>query len=324
MTSKHARRSTPKHSIFYRTRGPKAGSHIITRTDLLAQVLGITNPTDTERAAVQAMTQMWAPSTWAAKTGRWADLAGYCTARQVEVTPIQAVCFLDQLTVSIQAKHSYAKTLRSIFTRLQMTTVPLDFYSASLRAQGALVPLKQAPGITKAQLLEVMHGIPEQDQIALLIAWKTASRWEETAALHKEMFVVTTPEVVVINWGRATKGSRQDPFRESMFAAIVGPDTPRIACYVQKMDTNNPLSNLSGQALIKLMKTRLGSTYTTHSIKHGAVCQLLRNAAEGNVDLVAVMRLAKHKNLETTIRYGLSDPRAVALSLRTQEATRLL
>ena len=83
---------------------------------------------------------------------------------------------------------------------------------------------------------------------------------------------------------------------------------------------DQPLSKWSTQKISNAMKKLFGKEYSSHSLKHGAITFLLGLVAKGTLTLEEVARLAKHENVETTIRYG-GNPEVVALALGTQRAT---
>ena len=93
-------------------------------------------------------------------------------------------------------------------------------------------------------------------------------------------------------------------------------------------DSGAPQDNATRPAPVELvdaedlerMKKLFGKEYSSHSLKHGAITFLLGLVAKGTLTLEEVARLAKHENVETTIRYG-GNPEVVALALGTQRAT---
>jgi hypothetical protein len=96
-----------------------------------------------------------------------------------------------------------------------------------------------------------------------------------------------------------------------------------------RLKANDRFTTLSGDA-IRATLQRYPSTreLTLHSFKRGAADVLIREAVAGNLDIELLPRLLKHKHPlqelpDVTLRY-ISDQVALALALRTQEATRLL
>ncbi|KAJ9436747.1 hypothetical protein DIPPA_28398 [Diplonema papillatum] len=166
-----------------------------------------------------------------------------------------------------------------------------------------------------------------------LLAWKSASRWAEAAALSSKQFLRVAPEEIVIDWEQTPKGRRRNPFKPSRFAVIVGPLTPELAEMFQASAPFDELCSLTTTGLDS-MWTRSPEMrrYSAHSIKRGAVTRLFDLIASGvSIPLCSVHRLAKHEEpggtegaiSETTIRYG-GNLLALARVLGTAKATKHL
>lgn len=289
---------------------------------LLAKIFSINRPDSTELAALQAMEHAWAPSTWRARCSLWTRFRKWATSRPMN--PITAVAFIKQVrTATIQGKHPMSKTLKALFGYMGHNTTAFTIYQKSLVAQGALIPLHQAKAIMRPQVLKLSATVRRQCRgtaIAVKTSWKICGRWMETASITPSMCPVITPTRIVIAWGQKHKSGRQKPFSKHMFTVIEGEWTAEIAAHLKTMQRDQPLSKWSTQKISNAMKKLFGKEYSSHSLKHGAITFLLGLVAKGILTLEEVARLAKHENVETTIRYG-GNPEVVALALGTQRAT---
>jgi hypothetical protein len=233
--------------------------------------------------------------------------------------------FVTQLGVTPQGTHGYLKVASAVLAT--KAKQPLQMATAEARAAGALKPIRQAPPLLKEELhnpvlLEPIIRFP------LLVGWKSSSRWDEVGRLlGKGLTVHEEPELmVIIDWDQATKASRLDPHRSSRYAVIVGDGTAEIAAFVRNWPPDKPITELTTSQLSQTLK-RVRAELSAHSVKAGAVDVLARAVAEGRCSEVAMCRLAKHARLDdlpsTTLRY-VRDAKALALLLRTQEASRML
>jgi hypothetical protein len=148
--------------------------------------------------------------------------------------------------------------------------------------------------------------------------------------LRSNQILWRRPTQVVIDWWRTPKGRRGDPFRQSRYVVIEGPETPVIAAILAKLRTFTQLTNVSSLELGNMwMEDPDLHEYTASSIKRGAITHLDRLVAGGlEINPVYRSRLFKHSNPadpepRITVRYG-GDRLAKARSLKTQRVTRHL
>ena len=183
---------------------------------------------------------------------------------------------------------------------------------------GAEIPNSQAKPITRAELEQIECTIPVK--VALLMAWKTASRLDEIAKLTPESVVHSSPDEVILWFGRHTKTSRSRPFMAQLFQVIKGTHTEFIHNNLAEAFQSWPTTSAMAQALPK--------PYTMHSIKHGAGQVLLKAWVEGKVDFELTQTVMKHAGAktvsETTIRYMSQNKADLARAIGTGEATQYL
>ena len=102
-----------------------------------------------------------------------------------------------------------------------------------------------------------------------------------------------------------------------------GNTSPGVITNIHKLGHLQPMSRATVTEADSKIRKILGSGYGTHSAKRGAITQLFKQVADGNVRLDEVQHLAKHQSIESLLRYN-SDPVTTALALGTQKATRKL
>ena len=176
--------------------------------------------------------------------------------------------------------------------------------AAALRAAGAAIPTQQAVPMIKNDLLE--WAAAQKDCRTWLVAWKTASRWAEVAALTRSQFIHVTEDEIIIDWFTTPKGKRANPFSPSRWAVIQGSLAEGIFDLLQGMGHFESLHPWGTSSLVKEFSMK---QYTAHSIKRGAISHLMQVLAEGHpIPEELISRLAKHKTIsplsDVTLRYG--------------------
>ena len=159
--------------------------------------------------------------------------------------------------------------------------------------------------------------------MTVLLCWKAASRWTETAELRREQFLSVNSNEIIIYWGRFTKTTRLNPYRPYMYAIITGPGTNQIAQYVSSLRPGQRMSTATVQEMDLHIRDVLGDGYGTHSIKRGAITFLFQEIVEGHLNLSEVMNLSKHLNVESLLRYNANQI-TTARALGTQKVSVLL
>jgi len=216
-------------------------------------------------------------------------------------------------------------------------------YQAGLRAMGAGVPAHQAPAITMDELHKVFAALLDDNVVRnsrraatlLFLAFKTASRWDEVSRLTRQQFLEVNAQRIIIYWGGNTKTTRMTPYRTDSWVVIEHemPIPQFVLETIAGMQGTEPLLGHTSDWGNTLFKRVLGSktAVTCHSIKAAAVSKLVLEVVAGNLEERMVSRVAKHEPSSlmstglqtTTLRYA-RDQVALALALKTQEATRLL
>lgn len=235
------------------------------------------------------------------------------------------IAFIHGLSVAASGRLSYLKVASAIIALRHRPLLSLAVREAC--ASGGLIATRQAPPLSRHHL---EHPLLLPHRLPLLIAWKSASRWDEVTRLHRSCLDVVEQEApeVIIDWGQATKASRLDPHRASRWTALRGNDVPEIVTLLSPLAPNSSLTTLSTAALTALLRRAWPElNLSAHSIKAGAIDTLARAVETRQLPLALLHRTAKHKTAtdptSTTLRY-VRDHRTLARLLGTGEATALL
>lgn len=308
------------------------------RNKLLAMLLpdnenwarhGSTNPTAC-RQVESHLIHMWADSTWKGYAGVWGRYTEWCLENSLEVEFSSNACiWIVETGISLQGQHQYAKVLHALMKRFGFCVLHLSLMAAGMRHQGALIPISQAKAITQPELEALLADsrVGDSLKLGMMLAWSTASRWDDITHLTESMCIDRSPERLIISWGDKTKTSRADPFRASAYVDIRGRYVQEIQRLIQQTpQQQEQLVPWSTAALDTALK-KWGYPWSGHSFKRGAANHLVQAAAEGRLNINLLPQLLKHKSAmdfnATTIRY-VSDHVALAIALGTGHATRLL
>ncbi|KAJ9435567.1 hypothetical protein DIPPA_19823 [Diplonema papillatum] len=283
----------------------------------------------TKMSAVVA--DMWARSTTQERRSLWRRLQAWTTERGLGMNADSACLFVAATGVRPQGQLAYTKALSASFGAMGFENHPLRVLAKALRGGGAAIPENQATPIERRKLVSWARQQQASVRLAVLVAWKTASRWAEAASLSSVQFLLVTQREVVVDWFQTPKGRTQDPFKASRFAVIQGPLTAEIAVLYAKCAPFAPLSTVTTSALDALWgQSAQMQGYTAHSIKRGAVKHLLPLLTSGKLSPHLIDRLTKHEEeggpgtlSRTTLRYAGGDV-DLARALETGKVTKHL
>jgi integrase len=278
---------------------------------------------------------IWADNTWNQRQHLWSRFQLYCKREELVTNATSAVIFVLACNgAEVQGQLNYAKTLASVFRHLGLDNRELVTMAKSLEGAGGTVPQHQAERVTKERLWlwAGLPGIEVAVKIAVMLAWKTASRWDEISNLTASHFIKIATEEIIIDWDRLPKGRRNNPYKPSRFTVVVGANTEELCnLLLDNLDHTGKqiLCSLTTSALDnRWRRSELMAGFSAHSIKRGALSELIDQASQDStIDAVKISLLAKHEHVYTlaasTIRYG-ADPIAMARLMGTQHVTKLL
>lgn len=277
---------------------------------------------------------IWSRSTWNQFRSLWQrfHLFATLTLGEEDVSPDHAAAlFVVSMNVSVQTKHTYIRNFITIFRKLEWTHQELTLLDTALRTQGCLVPMTQAKPMTQADAQKLFRSLPTPHNYLVMLAWKTASRWDEIARLTPHSFLQSdNPMEIIIYFGSETKASRTRPFRPDLFAVIRGAYTKELQAFLYpRIRTTSPHQPLFPipTATIREMLDPWG--YSAHSMKRGAILHLLHVLPEGSPHLSLLPLLGKHAPHyhvlnDMEIRYGAEHQIGAARHLGTGILTCLL
>ena len=240
---------------------------------------------------------------------------------------MNACLFIVSTETSFSTQHQYAKTLHALFRRFGWDARSLSMMAAGPRPQGRPIPGRQAPPFPFPELLLLLEHPRMGDlRLPIMLAWASASRWDDIFNLDMMSFLEHSPKRTIIAWSDRTKTSKDDPFRASAYTVVAGKFAEAIHNALVQLNATSPdarITTCTTGALDKRTKAA-GFPWTGHSFKRGAATALVCLAAEGRYDVMTLPLLLKHKTPEelsaTTIRY-VSAHVALALALGTQHST---
>ncbi|KAF8296271.1 SH3 domain protein [Trypanosoma cruzi] len=224
-----------------------------------------------------------------ASSGQFTTL---CRTHEQPINEESCAAFLMAiLDVAPSTRLQYARMLQSI---LEMNSTPLDMVILGLQKIAAQSETKQARPLTEEEMNQVIRSRTDwKERVVLRLAWITASRWSEIAALTAKNFTPEPDGTVIFDWSVAPKTARADPRRAFRSVRIRGQDAFDTIKLCRRPQENEKLTNL---ATAKVERALVPWNATAHSIKRGA----LRHAAEivetHNLDPYVISQLAVHVN----------------------------
>lgn len=276
----------------------------------------------------QIIGQLWGTATTKARSGLWLRYTHWCNSQRLPVNSDQsASLFVAATAISPQGMLAYTKALAAIFLRFGWSRSTLLTLAAALRAAGGDIPIKQAEPFTQEAFIQWALKQPERIRVALLICWKTASRWSEARQLSLSNFLRILPHEIVIDWHTLPKNRKRAPWAESRYTVITGPYTTTIARLLKKYLGTGPLCELTTARLNALIKQTFPNL-STRSIKRGAVTWLTQVVDEQGLDPQLIPLVAKHQRPSPVLppmsmRYA-ANPLALAHILKSARATQHL
>lgn len=282
---------------------------------------------EASRRLAEIIRGTWAKSTIDNRRSIFQRYLDWLAIHRRALSDNNAALFIVSTGTAVQGQHQYCKDIMAILNRMKIGTDILSMYGAGLRARGALVALQQDTPLSKDQIRILIGTLTPREAMAVRLAWKTASRWDEISRLTRTSIILVTSTEVIIDWMRDTKMTRQDPYRAARYTVVAGDWTAEIAEELKRMAASASITNLATSGIREKIQQLFGPSYGAHSIKHGAMAHLAKKTAAGILNAIDLSRIAKHKisgELPAhTVRY-VQDRIAMARTLRTQDITRHL
>ncbi|KAF8284026.1 hypothetical protein TcBrA4_0055570 [Trypanosoma cruzi] len=108
---------------------------------------------------------------------------------------------------------------------LEMNRTPLDMLILGLQKIAAQSEKKLARPLTEEGMNQVIRSRTDwRERVVARLAWITASRLFEIAALTSNNFTLEPDGTLILDWSVAPKTAKADPHRASRFVRIRGQD----------------------------------------------------------------------------------------------------
>ncbi|ESS55033.1 hypothetical protein TCDM_13521 [Trypanosoma cruzi Dm28c] len=169
---------------------------------------------------------------------------------------------------------------------------------------GAIGDEAGAP-LDKEEMNQVIRSRTDwKERVVLRLAWMTASRWSEIAALTAKNFTLEADGTLILDWSVAPKTTKADPHRASRFVKIRGQDAFDIIKLCRTLQEKEKLMNLTTAQVERALAPR---NATAHSIKRGALRHAAQIVETYNLNPHVISQLAKHVDPfdlpQNTVRY---------------------
>ncbi|EKG08488.1 hypothetical protein TCSYLVIO_000364 [Trypanosoma cruzi] len=193
------------------------------------------------------------------------------------------------IDVAPSTRLQYARMLRSM---LEMNRTPLDMMIMGLQKIAARSETKQARPLTKEEMNQVIRSRTDwKERVVLRLAWITASRWSEIAALTAKNFLLEADGILILDWSVAPKTARADPHGALRFVRIRWQDAFDIIKLCGTLQENEKLTNITNS---KVERALAPWNATAHSIKRGALRHAAPIVETYNLDPHVISQLAVH------------------------------
>lgn len=271
----------------------------------------------------------WSTRTWAQYRSLWTRFSLFTQANNLTPDGHAAAMFVTALPVTVQSKHTYVRDFITIFRKSKMDHTELTMLDSSLCARGALIPTTQAPPMTIDAVRNLYRILGYPERYLIMLAWKTASRWDEIQRLQASSFLLLTPTEIVIYFGNETKTSRIRPNRADLFVVIRGAYTAELCAFFAPHVRNRKVGPLFPYPVQKITDILRRWGFTAHSMKRGATTHIMLTLPEGSPHLQLLPLLEKHAPHFATVqdvdlRYCSEKQIAIARHLGTGILTSLL
>ncbi|RNE98912.1 putative trans-sialidase [Trypanosoma cruzi] len=130
-----------------------------------------------------------------------------------------------------------------------------------------------------------------KERVVLRLAWITASRWSEIAALTAKNFTLEADGALILDWSVAPVAARADPHRASRFVRIRGQDAFDIIKLCRTLQGKEKLTKLT---IARVERALASWNPTAHSIKRGALRHAAQIVETYNLNPHVISQLAKH------------------------------
>ncbi|KAF8290008.1 hypothetical protein TcBrA4_0135270 [Trypanosoma cruzi] len=254
------------------------------------------------RRADEVAREMWAPSTWERGMSLAGQFTTFCRPHERTMNEESCAAFLMAIDVAPSTRPQYARMLRSM---LEMDRTPLDMVILGLQKIAARSETKQVRSSTTEEMNQVIRSRTDwKERVVVRLAWITASRWSEIAALTPNNSTMEADGTLILDRSVAPKTARADPHRALRFVGIRGQDAFDTRKLCRTLQHNEKRTNLTTAQVERALAPW---NATAHSIERGALRHAAQIVETYNFDPHVISQLAKHVDPfdlpQNTVRY---------------------
>ncbi|RNF04971.1 putative trans-sialidase [Trypanosoma cruzi] len=248
------------------------------------------------RKANEVAREMCAPSTWEQRMSLAGQFTTFCRTHEQPMNEEGCAVFLMAIVdVAPSTRLQYARMLRSM---LEMNRTPLDMVILGLQKVAARSE-------TKEEMNQVIRSRTDwKERVVVRLAWITASRLFEIAALTPNNFKLEPDGALNLDWSVAPKTARADPHRALRSVKIRGQDAFDTIKLCRTLQENEKLTNITNA---QVERDLASWNATAHSIERGALRHAAPIVATRNLNPHVISQFAKHVNPfdlpQNTVRY---------------------
>lgn len=233
--------------------------------------------------------------------------------------------------------------LKWIFPRLGMDhVIPLlEDLSKGIRKQAASAPTTKALPLSRRALSRLLYTLPPNLKCLAMLCFRTASRVSDVASLSRNDIVINRHDILI--QFRTTKANQFGIRRADHKVLLSMPETEIVNFFARRPPSHKPIWTKQDFASLRKALSRLKpdpvelkhwvsqspdekvrTRYTFHSFKRGAAALLWEAAAEGTIEVVDLLLLLKHKDIESSLQYcPVPTLAAKAVGSKATHVTRL-
>ncbi|EKF98023.1 hypothetical protein TCSYLVIO_011089, partial [Trypanosoma cruzi] len=187
--------------------------------------------------------EMWAPSTWKPRMSLAGQFTTFCRTHEQPMNEESCAVFLMAIDVAPSTRRQYVRMLRSI---LEMDRTPLGMVILRLQEIAVRSETQQAHPLTKEGMNQAIRSRTDwKERVVVRLAWITASRLFEIAALTANSFTLEPRVAITWDWPAAPKTARADPHGASRFVRARGQDAFDIIKLCRTLQESEKLTNIT-------------------------------------------------------------------------------
>jgi len=172
-----------------------------------------------QRQGIETIRLMWSKNTWTERNKIMLRFDRFMTEHKLSIEEDLEwgiIMFIESTssTTVASSRLTYSKALTAMFHKMGTSTPLVQLHQAGLRVASAGTPILQAtPALTSQIDRMLLRAAPMDDNldIAIWIAWKTCSRWDEISNIIGRSIIRADSETIII--AGATAPRRREPIR---------------------------------------------------------------------------------------------------------------